>query len=154
MKKLFVCIFLSVMMLPVGLKAEDFLGAPVMPGGKTMLKTKNRLEMTVPASHEKVVEFYQKALEGEKDIKFRNWKDATNIEDDGSRRWHSISISKQEDTGVTTIVIVRDNWTWIIGTLILRFVGVFVVLLVLLIGMYFSGKILSRFFKEDSQASA
>jgi Na+-transporting methylmalonyl-CoA/oxaloacetate decarboxylase gamma subunit len=38
----------------------------------------------------------------------------------------------------------KDNWTWIIGTLILRFVGVFVVLLFLLIGMYVSGWIISR----------
>jgi hypothetical protein len=153
MKKLFVCIFLFVMLMPAGLNAEDFLGAPVIPGAKTTLKTKDRLEMTVTASHDKVLEFYQKALAGEQDIKFRNWKDATNIEDDGNRKWHSISISKQ-DTGGTTIVIVKDNWTWIIGTLILRFVGVFVVLLVLLIGMYFSGKVLSRFFKEDPQPSA
>jgi len=153
MKKLFICIFLFVMMLPAGLQAEDFLGAPVIPEGKTTLKTKDRLEMTVTASHDKVLEFYQKALAGDQDIKFRDWKDATHIEDDGNLRWHSITISKQ-DTGDTTIVIVKDSWTWIIGTLILRFVGVFVVLLVLMIGMYFSGKIISRFFKEDPQPSS
>ena len=38
----------------------------------------------------------------------------------------------------------KDNWTWIIGTLVLRYIGVFVVLLVLLIGMSISGAIISR----------
>jgi hypothetical protein len=153
MKKLAVCIFLFVMLLPAGLKAEDFLGVPIIPGGKTTLKTENRLEMTVAVSHDQVVEFYQKALQGLQDIKFRDWKESTYIEDDGNLGWHSITISKQ-DTGGTTIVILKDNWTWIIGTLILRFFGVFVVLLLLLIGMYISGAIISRFFKEESQASA
>jgi hypothetical protein len=153
MRKLAVCIFLFVVILPAGLKAEDFLGVPVIPEGKTTLKTESRLEMTVPVSHDKVVEFYQKALEGYQDIKFRNWKDATYIEDDSNLSWHSITISKQDTEG-TTIVIVKDNWTWIIGTLILRYVGVFVVLLLLLIGMSVSGAIISRFFKEDPQPSA
>lgn len=153
MKKLAVCIFLFLMMLPAGLKAEDFLGAPVIPGGKTTLKTESRMEITAAVSHDKVVEFYQKALEGYRDIKFRDWKDATYIEDDSNLSWHSITISKQ-DTGGATIVIVKDNWTWIIGTLILRYVGVFVVLLLLMIGMYVSGTIISRFFREDPQPSA
>jgi len=153
MKKWVVFIFLSVMMLPAGLKAEDFLGTPVMPGGKMTLKTESRLEMTAPVSHDKVVEFYQEALAGYQDIKFRDWKDYTYIEDDGNLSWHSITISKQDTEGAT-IVIVKDNWTWIIGTLVLRYIGVFVVLLLLLIGMSISGAIISRFFKEDAQPSA
>jgi hypothetical protein len=153
MKKLAFCIILFVMIAPAGLKAEDFLGAPVIPEGKTTLKTASRLEMKAAVSHDQAVEFYQKALEGLPDIKFRDWKDVTYIEDDGNLKWHSITISKQ-DTGGATIVIVKDNWTWIIGTLILRFVGVFIVLLVLMIGMYFSGSIISRFFKEDPQPAA
>ena len=153
MKKLTVCIFLLVMMFPAGVRADDFLGVPLIPGGKKTLRTQNRLEMTVALSHDEAVEFYQKALEEYQGIKFRDWKDATCIEDDGNLKWHSITISKQDIAG-TAIVIVRDNWTWIIGTLILRFVGVFVVLLVLMIGMYFSGAIISRFFKEDLQPSA
>jgi len=153
MKKWVVFIFLSVMMLPAGLKAEDFLGAPVIPGGKMTLKTESRLEMTAPVSHDKVVEFYQEALAGYQDIKFRDWKDYTYIEDDGNLSWHSITISKQDTEGAT-IVIVKDNWTWIIGTLVLRYIGVFVVLLLLLIGMSISGAIISRFFKEDAQPSA
>ena len=153
MKKWVVCIFLSVMILPAGLTAEDFLGAPVIPGGKMTLKTESRLEMTAPVSHDKVVEFYQEALAGYQDIKFRDWKDYTYIEDDGNLSWHSITISKQDTEGAT-IVIVKDNWTWIIGTLVLRYIGVFVVLLLLLVGMSISGAIISRFFKEDAQPSA
>jgi len=153
MKRLAVCIFLLVMMLPAGLKAEDFLGVPVIPEGKTTLKTESRLEMTATVSHDKVLEFYQQALAGYQDIKFRNWKDATYIEDDGNLSWHSITISKKDTEGVT-IVIVKDNWTWIIGTLILRYIGVFVVLLLLMIGMSISGAIISRFSKEDPQPSA
>ena len=153
MKKCFVFILISVMMLPAGLKAEDFLGAPVIPGGKMTLKTESRLEMTAPVSHDKVVEFYQEALTGYQDIKFRDWKDYTYIEDDGNLSWHSITISKQDTEGAT-IVIVKDSWTWIIGTLILRYIGVFVVLLLLLVGMSISGAIISRFLKEDPQPSA
>jgi len=153
MKKLAVCIILFVMISPAGLKAEDFLGAPVIPEGKTTLKTDSRLEMTATVSHDKVLEFYQKALAEYQDIKFRNWKDATYIEDDGNLKWHSITISKQDTEGAT-IIIVKDNWTWIIGTLILRYVGVFVVLLLLFVGMSVSGAIISRFFKEDPQPSA
>ena len=37
--------------------------------------------------------------------------------------------------GQTTFVIVKDNWTWIVGTLAIRFTGVFVVLLVLYLAM-------------------
>jgi Na+-transporting methylmalonyl-CoA/oxaloacetate decarboxylase gamma subunit len=43
---------------------------------------------------------------------------------------------------------VKDNWTWIIGTLVLRFIGVFVVLLFLRVGMYISGTIISRTVKK------
>jgi hypothetical protein len=127
--------------------AEDFLGAPVIPEGKTVLRTESRLEMVSPLSHDEVMGFYEKALKGYKDIKFRDWKDATHIEDDGKLPWHSITISKHYEEG-THIVIVEDNWTWIIGTLALRYIGVFMVLLFLLVGMYISGAIISRSVKK------
>ncbi|MEE9611349.1 MAG: hypothetical protein V3W19_08855 [Desulfatiglandales bacterium] len=127
--------------------AENFLGAPVVTEGKTVVRTESRLEMVSPLSHDEVVGFYKKALKGYKDIKFRDWKDATYIEDDGKRPWHSITISKQYKEG-TNIVIVEDNWTWIIGTLVLRYIGVFMVLLFLLLSMYASGAIISRSVKR------
>ena len=98
-------------------------------------------------THDEALSFYRKALEAFKDIKFRDWKHATYIEDDGNLKWHSITISKEHDKGAD-VVIVKDNWTWIIGTLILRYIGVFVVLILLLLGMSLSGVIISRSVKK------
>ena len=144
MKKLMLIIvfacFCMVSTTPLG--AEDFLGAPVMREGQEIAKTGARLELKTTLSHDQVVLFYREALKGFKDIKFREWKDATYIEDDGNLEWHSITISKGDEKG-TTVTIVKDNWTWIIGTLILRYIGVFVVLMILFLGMSVSGKIIS-----------
>ncbi len=131
-------------MIPAGAHAESFLGAPVMDQGKEDLRTDVRLEMVVPLKHDEVLSFYREKLKEVPHIKFRNWKNATYIEDDGALPWHSITISKDDRNG-TAIVIVKDSWTWIIGTLILRYIGVFAVLMVLLVGMVVSGKIISAF---------
>jgi hypothetical protein len=147
MKKLLLPIFIFLITIPTPLYAEDFLGAPLIPGGKAIRKAETRLEMKSHLSHDEIVAFYRQALKNEKDIKFRNWKDATYIEDDGKLPWHSITISKQ-NKDEANIVIVKDNWTWIIGTLVLRFIGVFVVLLFLMVGMYISGAIISRSVKK------
>ena len=128
--------------------AEDFLGAPLAPDAKIKLKTDKRLEILTPLSHDDVLKFYKDALKGEKDIKYRDWKTDTYIEDDAARKWHSITISKKAAEGGTLIIIVKDNWTWIIGTLILRYIGVFVVLLCLFGGIALSGAIISRSVKK------
>ena len=127
--------------------ADEFLGAPLIPEGKIIKKTGAKLEMKTDLTHDAAVRFYRNALKGLTDIKFREWKDATYIEDDGAREWHSITISKGESTG-TTIIIAKDSWTWIMGTLVLRFIGVFIVLLVLFLGMSASGHIISRTVKK------
>lgn len=127
--------------------AETFLGAPVVPGGKTLNKTGARLELKTDLSHDELVAFYKEALKDFKDIKFRQWKDSTYIEDDGNRPWHSITISKTNNRG-ESVLIIKDNWTWIIGTLVLRYIGVFVVLMILLLGMSLSGKIISSTVKR------
>jgi hypothetical protein len=132
-----------VILFPVSAYGEDFLGSPIIPQGTTTKKTDARLEMKVGLSHDEVVAFYREALKDFKDIKFRNWKDATYIEDDGRMPWHSITVSKGGGNE-TEIIIVKDNWSWIIGTLVLRYIGVFIVLMLLLIGMSLSGKIISR----------
>lgn len=132
-----------VIFFPLSSYGEDFLGAPVIPQGTTTKMTDDRLEMKVGLSHDEVIAFYREALKDFQDIKFRNWKDATYIEDDGRMPWHSITVSKGGETE-TEITIVKDNWTWIIGTLVLRYIGVFMVLMVLLIGMSVSGRIISR----------
>jgi hypothetical protein len=147
MKKILVwVVFIAVACLvnPAILIAEDFLGLPLMPGGKVLLKQKGRLEMALPVPHDQIVAFYKEALKNEKDIRYRDWKDSTYIEDDGNRPWHSITIDKEPEQGMTNVVIVKDNWTWILGTLLLRFIGVFVVLVILFGGMSLSGTIISR----------
>ena len=145
MKKLILLVLFAFfcMIATASLGAEDFLGAPVILQGKIIQKTDARLELKTELSHNEALTFYREALKGLDDIKFRDWKDATYIEDDGSRPWHSITISKGDSTA-TSIIIVKDSWTWIIGTLLLRYVGVFVVLMVLFLGMSVSGKIISR----------
>ena len=147
MKKFASLCVVLILLFPVFVSADDFLGAPVIPEGKELNKTDVRLEVIIPLSHEEVVSYYKEALKDFTDIKFRNWPDATYIEDDGKMPWHSITISKDEKDG-THVTIVKDNWTWIIGTLILRYIGVFVVLMVLFVGMTVSGKIISGFVRR------
>jgi len=146
-------LFLILLMFPVVSNAEDFLGAPVISQGKENLRTDARLEMKTPLSHDEVVLFYKEQLKDVPDIKFRDWKDSTYIEDDGARPWHSITISKDDKDGAT-IVIVKDNWTWIMGTLILRYIGVFVVLMIVLLGMVVSGKIITSFVRRAEARKA
>ena len=138
------------LMLPSYSGAEDFLGAPVIPQRETIIKTDTRLESKTSLSHDDVVAFYKEELKDQPDIKFRDWPDATYIEDDGNLLWHSITISKADQDG-TTIVIMKDSWTWIIGTLILRYIGVFVVLIILFLGMLVSGKVISHLVKKSEK---
>jgi len=154
MKKLINVVFIIVLLNPgIIFGAEDFLEAPVIPQGTEIKKTDARLELKIGLSHNEVLSFYKGALKGLDNIKFREWKDATYIEDDGNRPWHSITISKG-DQRETQIIIVKDNWTWIIGTLLLRYIGVFVVLMVLFLGMSFSGKIISGSMKKIEEKKA
>ena len=146
MKKSILILFFS-LAIPPHLIASDFLGVPVILDGETIKRTEGRLEFKVDLSHNEALTFYREALKDYADIKFRDWEDATYIEDDGNRPWHSITISKDNAKG-TMIVVVKDNWTWIIGTLVLRYIGVFVVLMVLFIGMSISGRIISGIVKK------
>jgi len=143
MKKCVILLIALVFLFPASVMAEDFLEAPVIPGAKVLLKTGSRLELSVPKGHDEVLKYYKTELKKFKDIRVREWKKDTYIEDDGKLPWHSITISKG-DTNETKVIIVKDNWTWILGTLILRFVGVFIVLLLLFIAMGISGYIISR----------
>jgi hypothetical protein len=136
-------------------RAEDFLGAPVIPGGRQISKSKDKLELNTGKTHDEVLDFYKKALANFSDIKYRDWNDSTYIEDDSNMKWHSITIYKDDANGAV-VVIMKDSWTWIIGTLILRFFGVFIVLLFLLLAMSISGGIISRSLKkiEEKRAAA
>lgn len=151
MKKRLFLIPLLAMAFAGHVQGEEFLTAPVVPQAEVIDKTKARLDVKTPLSHQEVLEFYRERLKDQPDIKFRDWKDATYIEDDGKLPWHSITISKEGQNG-TSVVILKDNWTWIIGTLLLRFVGVFVVLMILFLFMALTGRFLARFFREPQKS--
>ncbi len=155
MKKTAILSLVFFMSLSANLAAIDFLQAPIIQQGKVILKTDSRLELKTQLSHDEALTFYKEALKDYKDIKFREWKDSTYIEDDGKLPWHSITISKEDKDGAT-VIIMKDNWTWIIGTLILRYIGVFAVLMILFLGMSISGKIISVSIKkmEERKQSA
>lgn len=131
---------------PTCLWAEDFLGAPVLPGGIVVSKTESRLEKTNATSYEDAITFYKEAFKGEKDIKFRDRGGQTIIEDQAERPWHSISVMKPEQGEGVTVVIAKGSWTWawLMSTLVLRFFGVFAVLAVLYLALSISGSILSK----------
>lgn len=144
MKKMIVLLFLVCLACPsYVLCAEDFLGAPVIQGGKVLRSQEDRLEKVYDIGYEEVVKRYQDSLKDFEHVKFWDRTTQTYIEDHSNRPWHSITIEK-DATGGTKVVMLKDNWTWIIGTLVLRFVAVFVVLLVLFAAMLISGAILSR----------
>lgn len=115
-----------------------------------------RVEYLSKYTHKEILDYYKKFTAEYEHIKFRDWPDATYIEDDGALMWHSITIFKEQVNNATTVVVMKDNWSWIIGTLVLRYIGVFAVLITLLIGMSISGAIISRSIAkmEAKQAAA
>lgn len=147
MKKYIITLLL--ILLPAVSFADDFLGAPILPDSLKVKEEAARLEYTTGKYHDEVLAFYKEELKSFEDIKYRDWDEATYIEDDGRMPWHSITISKEMNSeGTTTVVIAKDSWTWIMGTLILRYIAVFIVLLVLFAGMKISGGIISMMFKK------
>jgi hypothetical protein len=131
---LFVLFHLS--LSPVA-KAEDFLGLPVLPGGRTVKSSGALLEksydMTAPAA----IQFYKDNLRGQPDLKLHDNRQGFVIEDHGRLPWHQVVILETVK-GHTSVQINKDSWTWILGTLFIRFLGVFVVLMVLYFAMAFA----------------
>lgn len=79
--------------------------------------------------------------EAEVNWKISDDKNEYTINDWGSRDWHKITIHKMADNNGVEISVQKDSWTWIIGTLVIRFVGVLIVLSLLMIALYISGAI-------------
>jgi len=77
MRRFLVFFFIAFFLFPLPGGAEDFLGVPVLPDAKTLSKSDSRLEMRVALSHDEIIAFYKKALKGSKDIKYREWSQAT-----------------------------------------------------------------------------
>jgi hypothetical protein len=123
-----------------------------MPGGKVISQTEERLEKSYDEPFEATVKFYRDALKEEKDIKYLDRGKELYIEEHSNRPWHSVTIIKVAE-GRTDVVLLKDNWTWILGTLSLRFFGVFAVLFVLYIALSISGAIMSRLVKTREQVS-
>ncbi len=139
------CLLLSVVLLlviPTIAGADDFPGLPLIPGGKVIKKTDALMVIEVDMSHDQVVEFFKNVLKNEKDIKIREWEAMTYIEDDGNRPWHSIAIPRDK-AGKITVTIKKDSWAWILSTLTLRYIAVFVVLMIIYVAISVSGKIIS-----------
>ena len=148
MKGLFIVLLTALLGFPTYCIAEDFLGLPIVPNSKILKRNDERVEFVVKMSHDEILRFYKNFLKGYKDIRIREWKEATYIEDDGNRKWHSITISRKSDENGIKVVIKKDSWTWIISTLILRFIGVFVVLMTLFFAISISGRITAAIVKK------
>lgn len=151
MKRSVFCTIVLTLLIPTMSQADNFITAPVMPGGKELISKPERLEKKYEAGFDQTVKFYQDALKDEQDVKFWDRTNEVYIEDHSNRPWHSITISKLPEGG-TEVVTLKDNWTWIIGTLVLRFIAVFVVLLVLYLAMSISGSLISRALKAAPAA--
>lgn len=143
MKKGIVGVILLLISSPIFVSADDFLGAPMPPDGRTVISREDRIEKTFSMAYDDILKWYKEALKDFKYVKLWDRGNSTYMEDHLNRPWHSITIVKNEDN-TSTVVIIRDNWTWIIGTLVIRFVGVFVVLFALYVALSLAGAIISR----------
>jgi hypothetical protein len=146
MKKTLTLIYLVMLILlgvgDVGL-AEEFLGAPVMPGGTTVRSGKVVLEKSYDLPAAQVLDFYKGILKDVQDLKYWERSDRVEICEYGNQPWQKIVISENVK-GQTLVVIEKDSWTWILGTLTIRFVGVFVVLVVLYGAMAVATRLIMR----------
>ncbi|MBC8417974.1 MAG: hypothetical protein H8E10_05210 [Desulfobacterales bacterium] len=146
MKKLITVSILILLTIAVPVLAGDFLGVPIRSGGQTLQAKKSFMEVRYDLPQEEITQFYRDAMKGQSDLKFRDRGDGLEIEDHGRRAWHKILIAIKEN-GQIAVTITQDSWTWIMGTLSIRFIGVFMVLLVLYLAMSTSTGIISRSIK-------
>lgn len=148
MKKLLVMqVILLILALPGLAPAEDFLGVPIMPGGRVVVSTRSMDKRVYDVSYEQVLSYYQEVLKNAQDLKLRDRKTEVAIEDNGRLAWHRISISK-DSSKESDVTITKDSWTWILGTLALRFIGVFVVLMILFLCMKFEMSLIARWVRR------
>ncbi len=147
--KIMISLILFVCILWPGFScADDFLGAPLPPGGKIITQTESRLEKSYDIPYKEILTYYKKTLQNEQDIKFWDKAEETRIEEYNTRPWHSISI-KRSGQGKSTVVVLKDSWTWIVGTLLIRFFGVFGILIALYIALSISGAIQKSLFTSS-----
>jgi hypothetical protein len=128
---------------------DNFFTAPVMPGGSNASSDGTRAQIDYNMPYETVLAWYKETLKNYKDEKYRDWAEQMYIEDQGGAKWHSISISKGGGNK-TTVTFVKDNWTWIFSTLVIRFAGVFAILLALWILLNISNMIMRKLFPQEA----
>lgn len=134
-------------------KGPQWLGAPIMPDGTKVKQESGRLTTEYNMPYDKVLIWYQDALKRYPDARYRDWEEEMYIEDQGVSKWHAIKISKT-DAPKTLVTIQKDNWTWIMATLFIRFTGVFVVLLVLWGALKVAIFIMLKTIKEEKTKQA
>jgi hypothetical protein len=142
MKKLIYVMVTLFLLSPVVSFAGGFLDAPLPLGGKVVSQTDKKMEADFALPYDQALAFYKSTLLGT-DYQFRKRDNATYIEEYGARPWHSILITKVAD-GTTKITVTKDSWTWIVGTLTLRFFAVLLVLICLFIPLSILGLVMKR----------
>lgn len=160
MKRIFIALILVFCFTSSGIYASESsenFGAPVPPGGEKLI---SELSATVKLSYKElsfreIEDFYKNELKDKSDI---NWKGTGNISriihDWGNREWHKIKLEDRGSGRGVEITIIKDNWTWIIGTLVIRFVGVLIVLIILMIALYILGKLMSISVSKNKEAES
>jgi hypothetical protein len=143
MKKFLLLLVVVMLLHPSISRGEDFLGAPLPPGGKVVSKSDSKLEKNYPLTYKEAIKFYEEALKGWEDVKFWDREREVKIEEYNVRPWHSITIEKA-DGGGTTITVRKDSWTWILGTLLMRWLTVFGILVALFIPLSIVGVISAK----------
>ncbi|MFO7598964.1 MAG: hypothetical protein R6X27_04045 [Candidatus Desulfacyla sp.] len=146
MKKVIGCLMLVFLSVAGPVMAGDFLGVPVRSGGQPVREETSLLELRYHLPQEEIIQFYRDALKDQEDLVYKDRGESLEIEDHGKRAWHKIVIETTEK-GELAVTITKDSWTWIMGTLAIRFVGVFVVLLIVYLGMGASTWIITRSIK-------
>jgi hypothetical protein len=147
MERIALILSLAIFLATTVLQASENFQAPVPSGGK-LLSSEDPGTINLfyqDKSMKEIIKFYKDRFEGNESI---DWKepDASRrvvIHDWGSREWHRIEVMRRDANSGVQITIDRDSWTWIIGTLVIRFVGVFTVLVILMIALYISGRIMT-----------
>jgi len=152
MKKLIYMLVALFLLSPMAAVAEDFLGAPLPPGGNVVSKTDSRMEVAYAMPYADALAFYKEQFKGSKDHAFRDRGDATYIEEYSNKPWHSVLITKTGE-GVT-ITASKDSYTWIAGTLALRFFAVFLVLIALYIPLQILSIVMGKIQAKKAAAKA
>ncbi len=133
--------------------AEEYGTVVLMDGGKTISSDSEEMIMEYNASPQTLLEHFKSQFGEDKEIRFRDRGDMFTVEDMGSRPWRRIIISKAAPDK-TTVTVNMLTWKWITIMLALRFMGVFIVLLVLFISMSLATNMIRRIVEKKAPQPA